>query len=170
MAKKAFLLLVTFLSSLALAQQTPPVSSPLLDHLAGHWILQGAIAGQPVTHDIDAEWVLEHHYLRLHEVSREKTDKGEPLYEAFIFIAWNDPPKQYSCAWLDVYGGFSPVSVGVAAVKDSDIPFVFKNETGEVVFNNDFVYDAKTDSWQWIMDNVDKGVIKPFGRPKLVRK
>jgi hypothetical protein len=168
--KKALLLVLTLLSGAAAAQQTPPVSSALLDHLAGSWVLQGTIAGQTVTHDIDAEWVLEHHYLRVHEVSREKTDKGEPRYEAFIFIAWNDSPKQYSCAWLDVYGGFSPVSVGVAAVKDSDIPFVFKDEHGEVVFNNDFIYDAKSDAWQWQMDNVDKGSIKPFGRVKLVRK
>ena len=51
-----------------------------------------------------------------------------------------------------------------------DIPFIFKDEHGEVEFNNDFIYDAKTDTWQWIMDNVDKGVIKPFGRVKLVRK
>jgi hypothetical protein len=167
--KKALLLALTLLSGAALAQ-SPPVSSPLLDHLAGSWVLQGTIAGQPSTHDIDAEWVLEHHYLRVHEVSREKTDKGEPRYEAFIFIAWNDSPKQYSCAWLDVYGGLSPVSIGVAAVKDSDIPFVFKDEHGDVVFNNDFIYDGKTDTWQWIMDNVDKGAIKPFGRVKLVRK
>ena len=159
--KKALLLVLTFLSGVGLAQQTPPVSSPLLDRLAGSWVLQGTIAGQTVTHDIDADWVLEHHYLRLHEISREKIDKGEPQYEAFIFIAWSDSPKQYSCAWMDVFGGLSPVSVGVAAVKDSDIPFVF---------NNDFIYDAKTDTWQWRMDNVDKGAIKPFGRVKMVRK
>ncbi len=71
---------------------------------------------------------------------------------------------------MDVFGGLSPVSVGVAAVKDSDIPFVFKDEHGNVVFNNDFIYDAKTDTWQWRMDNVDKGAIKPFGRVKMVRK
>jgi hypothetical protein len=168
--KKVWLLALMFLSGVAVAQQTPPVSSALLDHLAGSWVLQGTIAGQPSTHDIDAKWVLEHHYLRVHKVSREKTEKGEPLYEAFIFIAWNDSPKQYSCAWLDVYGGFTPVSVGVAEVKDSDIPFVFKDEPGDVVFSNDFIYDAKTDTWQWIMDNVHKGATKPFGRVKLVRK
>ena len=34
--------------------------------------------------------MLQHHYLRFHEVSREKNDKGEPQYEATVFIGWNE--------------------------------------------------------------------------------
>jgi hypothetical protein len=87
---KQLVMLTTLLAaSTAMAQQSP-VNSALLDHLAGNWLMQGTVGKQPVTHDFNAEWVLQHHYLRFREVSRDKTDKGEPQYEATVFIGWND--------------------------------------------------------------------------------
>jgi len=150
--------------------QQAPVSSSLLDHLAGKWLMEGTIAGKSTKHDINAQWVLDHHYLRIHEVSQEKNAKGEPQYEAMIFIAWNDQPKHYSCAWLDVYGGFSVQSIGVAPPSENELAFVFKNDKGEIDFSNDFVYDPKTDTWSDELDNIEKGAKKPFGRVKLTRK
>lgn len=152
--------------TLGFAQQ-PPLHSPLLDHLAGKWVMRGTIAGQETTHAVNAEWVLEHHYLAIHEVSREKNGKGEPRYEATIYIAWNEAAKKYACVWLDVYGGLNATSLGVASAKDDELLFVFKDEKGEVSFKNDFVYDAKAGTWEWRMDNIVNGVAKPFGRVKL---
>ena len=91
--KQLVIVMAICASRIALAQQ-PPVNSPLLDHLAGKWLLQGTVGKQPATHDFDAEWVLQHHYLRFREVSREKNDKGEPQYEATVFIGWNEKTKQ----------------------------------------------------------------------------
>lgn len=167
--KRNLIVLLLLLASLAAAQQ-PPVSSPILDHLAGHWVLRGTIAGKQTTHDVDAEWIIQHHYLRLHEVSREKDAKGQPLYEAMVFVGWIDASKTYTCAWLDVYGGSSIQSIGVAEPAENKLPFVFKDEKGEVSFHNDFVYDPTADAWEWHMDNIDKGAAKPFGRVKLTRK
>jgi hypothetical protein len=172
MRKHPFFLMATMLllcGATARAQQ-PPVQSPLLDHLVGNWVLQGTIARQPTTHDVSAEWVLDHHYVRIHEVSREKDGAGKPKYEAIILVARNDSPKQYACVWLDVYGGLGPVSVGLAEPRESELPFVFKDEKGEVSFTNNFVYDAKADAWEWHMDNVANGVAREFGRVKLTRK
>ena len=87
---KQLAVLATILAALTVMAQQAPVNSPLLDHLAGKWQLQGTVGKRPVTHDFDAEWVLQHHYLRFHEVSREKNDKGEPQYEATVFVGWND--------------------------------------------------------------------------------
>ena len=129
--------------------------------------MEGTIAGQPTKHDIDAEWVLDHHYLRIHEVSREKKPNQQPQYEATIFIAWNEEPKHYSCAWLDVYGGFSIASIGSAPPSENELAFVFINEKGEPDFSNHFVYDAKTDTWSDTLDNIVDGEKKPFGRVKL---
>ena len=167
--KNLILVLALFAAPLLFAQQ-PPVSSALLDHLAGKWLLEGTIAGQPTKHDIDAEWVLDHHYLRLHEISREKKANGQPLYEATVFIAWNENPKHYSCAWLDVYGGLSVASIGVAPPSDNELAFLFKDEKGDLDFSNDFVYDAKTDTWSDALDNIVQGAKKPFARVKLTRK
>lgn len=167
--KLLVVVLALFATPVLWAQQ-PPVSSPLLDHLAGKWLMEGTIAGQATKHDIDAQWVLDHHYLRIHEVSREKKASGQPQYEAMIFIAWNEQPKHYSCGWLDVYGGFSIGSIGVAPPSDNELAFVFKNDKGEPDFSNDFVYDPKTDTWSDALDNIVEGVRKPFGRVKLVRE
>jgi hypothetical protein len=168
-------ILKTLLLALALcaasvgAAQQAPVKSPLLDHLVGKWVLQGTIAGRATTHDVDAEWVLDHHYVRIHEVSHEKNTKGQPQYEATIYIAWNEPTKQFAAIWLDVYGGMSTESIGLADPKENELPFIFKDDKGAVSFSNDFVYDAKADTWEWRMDNVDNGAAKPFGRVKLKR-
>ena len=89
--KKKFAVFATVLASLAAAAQQPTLASPLLDHLAGHWVLRGTIAGKPTTHDVDAEWVIQHQYLRLHEVSQEQNAKRQPQYEAMIFKAGTRP-------------------------------------------------------------------------------
>jgi hypothetical protein len=149
------LLLPLMLCSATVAvAQHPPVNSPLLDHLVGRWVLQGTIAGQDTTHEVNAEWVLEHHYLLIHEVSRQKNAKGEPQYQATIYIAWNEATKDYACVWLDDYGGLTSTSIGVASPKENELSFVFKNEKGEVEFKNGFVYDARKralGSGAWIM-------------------
>lgn len=51
--------------------EPPAGDDPWLSRLVGHWVLEGRIAGKDTTHDVDAEWVLNHLYVRLHEVSRE---------------------------------------------------------------------------------------------------
>jgi len=160
---------VVFAVMIASAQQ-PPVNSPLLDHLAGKWLIKGTVGKNATQHDLDAEWVLEHHYLRFHEVSHEKNDKGEPQYEATVFIGWNEKSKQYACVWLDVYGGLAVESIGVATPKENELAFVFKDEHGETNFTNTFVYNPKTNTWDDRLDNVIKGEAKPFARFSLTKQ
>ncbi len=152
-----------------LRAQERPVHSPLLDHLAGKWVLRGEITGQETTHDVEAGWVLDHHYLEIHEVSREKNQNGKPQYQATIYIGWNEPTKQYAAVWLDTYGGISPGSIGIADPKENELTFVFRDEKGSVTFRNAFFYDGEGNSWVWRMDNVEGGVSKPFARLTLTR-
>jgi hypothetical protein len=156
--------------SVAAAAQQPPVNSPLLDHLAGSWVMRGTIAGRKTTHDVNAQWVLGHHYLQIHEVAREKNRSGGPQYEATIFIGWNDKAKQYSCIWLDGFWYIAPEAIGVAATQKNQIRFVWKDDKGETSFTNDFVYRPESNSWEWRMNNVEKGVSQPFGRVTLTRQ
>ena len=165
---RVLLLLGSGAPLLAAAQQ-PPLNSPLLDHLEGKWVLRGEIAGQQVTHDVDAEWVLGHHYLRIHEISREKDPKTKPQYEATVYVAWNESAKQYALVWLDLYGGLASESIGVADPKERELDFVFKDAKGATTLTNDFVFDPAAGTWEWRIDNIDKGVAKPFARVKLTR-
>jgi hypothetical protein len=163
------LLIFAVLFVSAAAAQRPAVNSPLLDHLAGDWVLQGTIAGKQTTHDVTAEWVANHQYLRLHEVSRERASDGKPQYDAFVHIGWNEQSKSYSIIWLDNFWGINPESIGTAAPSENELLFVWKDDKGAVSFRNDFLYDSKTDSWLWKMDNVVNGLNKPFGTVKLTR-
>ena len=167
---KLLVFLASILVATAATAQQPPVNSPVLNRLAGKWLLQGTVGKQPVMHDFDAEWVLQHHYLRLREVSRDKNDKGEPQYEATVFVAWNEKTRQYACVWLDVYGGATSESIGVATPKENELAFVFTDEHGETSFTNTFFYDPKTNTWENRLDNVVKGEAKPFARFKLTRQ
>ena len=167
---KQFVILATILAALTVTAQQAPVDSPLLDHLAGKWTMQGMVGKQPATHDLDADWVLQHHYLRFREVSREKNGKGEPQYDSTVFIGWNEKAKQYACVWLDVYGGLTQESVGSATPKENELAFVFTDEHGETSFTNTFIYDPKTDTWENRLDNLVKGEAKPFARFKLTKQ
>ena len=120
----ASILLVSFPAS----AQEPAFQDPLLDHLVGKWVLQGAIAGGKTTHDVEAEWVLGHQYVRLHEVSRETDAKGAAAYEATVFIGWDKRTSEYACLWLDSTGGggLAPPVVGRARRSGDRIAFFFK--------------------------------------------
>jgi hypothetical protein len=161
---------ILVIAGAGLAQQ-PTFMDPLLDHFIGTWILRGTIGGQQTVHDVAAEWVLGHQYLRFHEVSREKDPKGEPAYEAIVFIGWDQPSGAYACLWLDSTGGggLSAQAIGRAKRGGDEIPFVFTQKDGGF-FQTTFAYDRKADTWEWRMDEEQKGVMTPFARVKLTRK
>jgi len=143
----------------------------LLDRLAGNWMLSGRLAGRETTHEISAEWALNHGYLRLHEISREKAPSGAPSYEAIVFISYNAKTDDYTCLWLDSTSNQGLVAEGFGHAKRSgnSLPFVFRDANGQVSFENTFAYDPISDSWKWIMDNVEAGKRKPFGRVTLAK-
>ena len=151
--------------------ESPVYADPLLDRLIGTWVLRGQIAGKDTTHDVVAEWVLGHEYVRLREVAREKDGKGNAAYEAIVFIGSGQPSHDYACLWLDSTGGggLAPEGIGHAMRVGEEIPFVFLDGSGRISFKNTFAYDKSTDSWAWIMDNIAGGKAIPFGRVKLTR-
>ena len=166
----AVTILITLTSSAALTQQNSFQDS-LLEHAVGNWVLQGTIAGQQTTHDIDVAWVLAHQYLQIHEVSREKNADGSPAYEAIVYIGWDQSTRQYDCLWLDVTGGGGLTGQGIGhAKKDGDkIEFLFKGGDGSL-FHTTFAYDQASDTWQWLMDGEENGKLQPFARVRLTRK
>ncbi len=152
------------------ARQTP-LKDSLLDRMVGKWVLQGTIAGQQTTHDVEFAWVLAHQYLQIHEVSQEKNTDETPAYEAIVYIGWDQATNQYDCLWLDVTGGGGLTGQGIGhARKDGDkLEFLFKSPDGSL-FHTTFAYERSNDTWQWLMDGEEKGTLQPFARVKLTRK
>ena len=101
--KKVFyaLMFCLVLALPGLAQQKT-LQDTLHDHMCGKWVLRGLIAGKSTVHDITAEWVLNHQFVLIREVSREKNEKGEPEYQANVYIGWSEPTVEYICLWLDI--------------------------------------------------------------------
>ena len=158
------------LVSFSIKAQQPTLKDSLLDHITGSWLLQGKIAGQDIVHDIEANWVLGHQYVLIKETSHEKNNSGQPSYEANVYVGWDQASGEYVCVWLDVYGGISPQSIGRCKPNGNEISFVFRDSSNADNFHTKFIYNINHDTWQWLMDNVDKGQLKPFADMKLTRK
>jgi hypothetical protein len=156
------------LAALPTMANQPGFQDALLDKLAGNWVLSGTIGGAESTHDIVAEWVLGHQYLRFHEVAREKDDKGAPAYEAIVFIGWDQPTKRYACLWLDVTGGGGLSAKGIGHAKPDGDTLAFVFDTGDDgVIHTTFAYSRDTDTWQWLIDMENGGKRTPFARVAL---
>ena len=165
------LVLMLLIPSSAFAQQTAAGQDSLLERMVGKWVLNGTIEGKETTHDVVTEWVLDHQYLQIKEVSREISGNGKPVYDAIVFISRNQKLNQYSCLWLDNTGngGLSGQAIGHAKANGEKLEFVFKySETS--IFHTTFVYNFQEDSWQWFMDDEENGKLQPFARLKLTRK
>lgn len=151
------------------AQSLPPDS--VFERLIGRWVLRGTIARQPTTHDVTFTWMLGQRYVQMHEVSRERNRDGTPAYEAVVLFARDPKTGEYGCMWLDNTGVsvFEPQGVGRGAAAGDSVPFLFRY-TDTDSFHTTFVYDGRTDSWQWHMDNDSAGVRRPFARVTLTRR
>lgn len=143
----------------------------LFDRLVGRWQLKGTIDGKQTVHDVDAEFVLNRGYVRLHEVSHEKNQSGSPEYEAIVFISRDQSTGDYSCLWLDTTSNRGLSGSGIAHAKptDTSLPFIIDLNKGHV-FRTTFIYSAKTDSWEWRMDDDVDGKLAPFARVTLSRR
>lgn len=163
----AALLLALYCSAQNAATDAP---AQLLDHLAGHWVMSGTIAGKQTTHDVDADWVLKREYIRLHEVSREKDAKGNPSYEAIVFLSWDAKRGEYSCLWMDNTAGGALSSEGIAHGKPTAgaIPLVF-TVGGKESLHTTFFYDERAGSWRLTVDDVTSGNSDRFADVRLTR-
>jgi len=161
-----------FTTSFSASAQEPTHKDPLLDRLTGNWILQDTIAGHETTHDIESEWVLNHEYLRFHEISREKNAQGQPAYEAIVFIEWDEASNEYKCLWLDSTGGgclSNPIAQGKRG--NDEITFLFKDKDDKNGgIHTTFAYNKAADTWSWLIDNESGGKLTSFARVKLTRK
>lgn len=169
---KTALLAVTLLLSwtpLASAQGTG-FQDELLDNFAGEWVMRGMIAGGQVNHDVVAEWVLAHNYMRFTDVARELDEHGNPAYEAIVFIGWDEPSSRYVCQWLDITGGggLHPKGLGYAVPQKNKIPWVFDTGDGSIIYNT-FTYVSESDTWHWLIDIDRAGEVSTFADVILSR-
>jgi hypothetical protein len=170
MRKALIVACALLLSGRSLAAQALPADS-LFDRLIGHWVLQGTIAQQQMTHDVTFDWMLGRAYVQMHEVSRERAPNGSPVYEAIVLFGRDPRTGDYACLWMDntASSAFDPAGTGRGRVTGDSITFLF-NYSATDRFHTTFVYNRASDSWQWHMDNDHAGVRRPFARVTLTRR
>ncbi len=163
-------LFMALLFTSSVMAQTLEVRGTLLDHLAGRWVMTGTIAGQEITHDLTARWVLGGHYLFFHEIARERDENGDPAYESMVYFGWDEAGERLVCLWLDVTGGggLVPDGLGYGKPEGDRIPLVW-GEAADSQIHNTFTYQREQDQWTWQIDNVRQGQPSNFARVVLSR-
>jgi hypothetical protein len=61
--------------------------------------------GRPAHHRITAEWVLNHQFVELHELTSPDPPASESRYEGFWFLGYEDPGRHYVLHLMDLFGG-----------------------------------------------------------------
>ena len=75
--------IIALLGSSVAAQTPTEWHDDLVDHMVGTWKMEGHVMGQAAHHEVKADWVLTHQFLRLHEKTIAMASGGERQYEAF---------------------------------------------------------------------------------------
>jgi hypothetical protein len=140
-----------------------PLQDDFLEKLAGRWNLTRTIRGTTEENKVEAEWVLQHQFLRLHM----KDTATPPKYEAEIYIGYDKTGNRYVAHWMDTWGGgFSLKGFGVR--EGNSLPFLFEDADGTV--RNTFTYDPAGQTWTCtIVQKAKGGDWKTFAEDRLTR-
>ena len=154
--KKCFcLLLVTLGLTAASVAQTPAEwRDDLVDHMTGSWKMEGSVMGRDAHHEVEAEWVLNHQFLRIHEKTSSGASAAEHKYEATWFLGYDPISERYVLHLLDVFGARFSETLGYGARDGNAIRFIFEYPDGP--FHTTFRWSPEKDSWEWLMEQKDK--------------
>jgi hypothetical protein len=167
---KIRLLLVLSLSFLTVPSraQAPEWSDPLLDHLAGMWTMTGNVMGNDAHHEVRAEWILNHQFLRIHEKTSSAAPKSEHPYEAIWFLGYDSTSERYVLHLMDVFGGRFSETLGYGTRDANQLRFTFEYPDGP--FHTTFRWNSDTSTWDWLMEQKDKsGKWTSFATLKLTK-
>ena len=172
--KTSFVLLLLMAVLIALTPVRSGAQAPaewrddLVDHMTGDWKLEGQVMGREAHHEVQAEWVLNHRFLRIHEKTEAGAPSSEHRYEATWFLGYDPVSERYVLHLLDVFGGRFSETLGYGTRDGNAIRFVFEYPDGP--FHTTYRWSAEKDTWQWLMEQKDKdGKWTNFSDLKLTR-
>ena len=125
----------------------------LLTNMAGTWKASGTIRGQSADQTVEAQWVLNHQFLQIHETGAVASGKSSPSYEAIVMVGYDNASERYVAHWMDIYGGRFSETLGFGARSGEQIEFVFEYPDGP--FRTTFHWLRDKKQWQWSMRTKD---------------
>ena len=151
-----WLLPVLLLSANLACAQSPPSEwhDDLVDRMAGTWNLTGSVMGREAHHDVEAVWVLNHQFLRIHEQTAEGAPASERRYEAIWFLGYDSTSERYVLHLMDVFGARYSETHGYGTRDGNSLRFVFEYPDGP--FHTTFRWSSETGTWQWLMEEKNK--------------
>jgi len=160
--------LLVVASGSAFAQLPSPWNDSLVDHMAGSWKAEGQVLGHDAHHEIQAEWVLNHQFLRIHEKTAASAAKTEKPYEAIWFLGYDPVSEKYVLHLMDIFGARYSETLGWGWLMGNQLKFVFDYPDGP--FHTNFLWNPDSGTWQWQMEQKGKdGKWAPFGDLKLTK-
>src|SRR5579859_4805272 len=88
-------LLMALLSLPLVAQAPPGWQDSLVNHLAGSWKLEGKVMGNNAHHDVQADWVLNHQFLRIQEKTAASAPAAERRYDSIWYLGYDPTSERY---------------------------------------------------------------------------
>jgi len=152
-----------------LAAQTPPEwHDDLVEHMIGSWKMEGQVMAHDAHYDVEAEWVLNHQFLRIHEKTSAGAPVAEHRYEATWFLGYDPVSERYVLHLFDVFGTRYSETLGYGTRDGNALRFVFEYPEGP--FHTVFRWSQEKNSWEWLMEQKDKdGKWTSFADLKLTR-
>jgi len=140
----------------------------LVDRMAGTWKLEGQVMGRQAHHEVRADWVLNHQFLRLQETTTAGAPSTEQPYEAVWFLGYDSVSERYVLHLMDAFGARYSETLGYGIRDGNQIRFTFEYPDGP--FHTTFRWIPEKDMWEWLMEQKDKnGKWAPFADLMLTR-
>ena len=143
--------------------RTAVVEDPFLDNLVGHWDIERKVRGTVVHNTLDAQWVLQHRFVRLHMLDVA----DPPKYEALVLVGYDPAAKRYVAHWADNFGP-QYSAVGYGQRRGDSIEFSFAYPDGP--FYNTFIWNPEAHAWTMLLENSASDGKRTFFAQDSVRR
>lgn len=148
-------ILVALVALRAHAQTPAKWDDDLVEHMSGSWKMRGQVMGRDAHHELKAEWVLNHMFLRIHESTSTDAPASEKRYEAIWFLGYDPVSEKYVLHLFDVFGARFSETLGYGTGDGNAIHFTFEYPDGP--FHTTFRWSPENGgSWQWLMEQKEK--------------
>ena len=156
------------LSVVANGQRPAAWHDDFVEHIVGTWKLEGTVMGKPAHHIVKAEWMMNHQFVQIREQTAPDAPDNESRYDSLWYLGYDDVSDRYVLHLIDVFGGRFSETLGFGTRNGNDLLFIFEYPDGP--FHNRWRWLPASQSWEWHLEQKDKGQWKPFANFKLTRK
>jgi hypothetical protein len=139
-----------------------------LQRLVGTWILTGAMGATQLRQKVEAQWVIQGHFLRVHCMQDGPEPQEEAPYEAVYMLGYDSQSGEYVMHLFDTFGAGYSRTVGVGKRRGDTVEFTFEYPQG--LFSNTFTWDGDSGQWEMLLRQREpSGGWKTFATKSLVR-